>query len=51
MPASQKKAFSYDASQSWREIRMTPDIWLELELLRREAFGEPSQRIEKELMV
>ena len=38
------------AFQSWRGIRMTPDIWLELELLRREAFGEPSQRIEKELV-
>ncbi len=37
------------ASQSWRGIRMTPDIWWELELLRREAFGESSQVVEKEL--
>jgi hypothetical protein len=29
---------------------MTPDIWWELELLRREAFGEQNQRIEKELV-
>jgi transposase-like protein len=38
------------ASRSWRGIRMTPDIWLELELLKREIFGEPSQKIEKELV-
>jgi transposase-like protein len=38
------------ASRSWRGVRMTPDIWWELELLRREAFGEQSQRIEKELV-
>ena len=38
------------ASQSWRGIRMTPDIWLELELLRREVFGEQSQKIERELV-
>jgi transposase-like protein len=38
------------ASQSWRGVRMTPDIWWELELLRREAFGEQNQRIEKELV-
>jgi transposase-like protein len=35
-------------SQSWRGVRMTPDIWWELEVLKREAFGEQSQRIEKE---
>jgi hypothetical protein len=29
---------------------MTPEIWWELELLRREAFGEQNQRIEKELV-
>jgi len=29
---------------------MPPDIWFEIELLRREAFGEPSQMIEKELV-
>jgi len=38
------------ASRSWRGVRMTPDIWWELEVLRREAFGEQSQRIEKELV-
>jgi transposase-like protein len=38
------------ASQSWRSVRMTPDIWWELELLRREVFGEQSQRIERELV-
>jgi len=29
---------------------MTPDIWWELEMLRREAFGEQSQEIEEELV-
>jgi transposase-like protein len=38
------------ASQSWKGVRMPPDIWFEIELLRREAFGEPSQMIEKELV-
>ena len=38
------------ASQGWRGIRVSPDIWLELELLRRQAFGEQCQRIEKELV-
>jgi transposase-like protein len=38
------------ASQSWKGVRMPPDIWFEIELLRREAFGEPSQVIEKELV-
>ena len=38
------------ASRSWKGIRMPPDIWFEIELLRREAFGEPSQMIEKELV-
>ena len=38
------------ASQSSRGVRMTPDIWWELEVLRREAFGEQSRRIEKELV-
>jgi len=38
------------ASQSWKGIRMPPDIWFEIELLRREAFAEPSQRVEKELV-
>ena len=37
------------ASQSWKGVRMPPDIWFEIELLRREAFGEPGQMIEKEL--
>ena len=26
---------------------MPPDIWFEIEILRREASGEPSQRVEK----
>ena len=38
------------ASQSWKGVRMPPDIWFEIELLRREAFDEPSQMIEKELV-
>jgi putative transposase len=38
------------ASRTWQGIRMPPDIWFEIEFLRREAFGEPSQIIEKELM-
>ena len=38
------------ASRSWKGIRMPPDIWFEIEILRREAFGEPSQRVEKELV-
>jgi len=38
------------ASQSWKGVRMTPDIWWELEVLRKQAFGEQSQRLEKELV-
>lgn len=38
------------ASKTWRGVRMTPDIWLELELLRQEAFGERTQELEKELV-
>ena len=38
------------ASQSWKGVRMPPEIWFEMELLRREAFGEPGQRIGKELV-
>lgn len=38
------------ASQNWKGIRISPEIWLEIELLRREAFGEPSKIIEKELV-
>jgi putative transposase len=38
------------ASQSWKGVRMSPDIWFEIEILRREAFGELNQRIEKELV-
>ena len=38
------------ASRSWKGVRMPPDIWFEIELLRREAFGEPSQKLEKELV-
>jgi len=29
---------------------MTPDIWWELEVLRRQAFGEPNKTLEKELV-
>jgi transposase-like protein len=38
------------ASRTWKGVRMPPDIWFEIELLRREAFAEPSQRVEKELV-
>ena len=38
------------ASQSWKGVKMPTDVWFEIELLRREAFGEPSQVIEKELV-
>jgi transposase-like protein len=38
------------ASQGWKGVRMPPDIWFEIELLRQEAFREQSQRIEKELV-
>lgn len=38
------------ASRSWRGVRMPPDIWFEIELLRREALGEPYQKVEKELV-
>jgi len=38
------------ASRSWKGVRMPPDIWFEIELLRREAFAKMSQRVEKELV-
>ena len=38
------------ASKSWRGVRMTPDIWWELKVLRREASGNQRQAIEKELV-
>jgi transposase-like protein len=38
------------ASRSWKGVKMTPDIWWEVELLRQEAFGGQRQRIEKELV-
>jgi transposase-like protein len=41
------------ASQRWKGAKMTPDIWRELEVLRREAFGEQSSEAgerEKELV-
>jgi Transposase and inactivated derivatives len=37
------------ASQGWRGVKMPPDAWWEIEVLKRQAFGEQSQRIEKEL--
>lgn len=39
------------ASQSWKGVRMRPDIWLETELLRREAFGGGNRTVEEELLV
>jgi len=38
------------ASRSWKDIRVPPDIWFEIELLRREVFGERNQMVEKELV-
>jgi len=38
------------ASRSWRGVKMTPDISWELEALRRQAFGEQSKTIAKELV-
>ena len=38
------------ASKSWQGVRMTPDIWWELEVLRREAFGDQKQAVEKEVV-
>lgn len=38
------------ASRSWRGVEMTPDIWWGLEVLRREAFGEQTREIEKEVV-
>lgn len=38
------------ASRTWKGVKMTPDIWWELEVLRRQAFGEPSKALEKELV-
>ncbi|MBM3120460.1 MAG: IS256 family transposase [Chloroflexi bacterium] len=39
------------ASRSWHGVKMTPDIWWELEILRKEAFGEQSLIIEREAAV
>jgi len=39
-----------EASQSWKGIRISSEIWLEMELLTQEAFGEPSRMIEKKLV-
>ncbi len=36
------------ASRSWKGVKMTPDIWWELEVLRQQALREPKQQIEKE---
>ena len=41
---------SHKHARSWKDVRMPPDIWFEIELLRREAFGELSQSVEKELV-
>lgn len=37
-------------SRSWRGVRMTPDTWWELEVLRRGAFGEQPPAVARELM-
>ncbi len=37
------------ASKGWRGVKMTPDIWWELETLRQQAFGSQKQEIQKEL--
>ena len=36
------------AFRTWKGVQMTPDIWWELEVLRREAFGEASWAVEAE---
>ena len=33
------------ASQTRKGARMSPDVWLELEILRRESFGKPTQEL------
>ncbi|MFC1955013.1 hypothetical protein ACFLWZ_00485 [Chloroflexota bacterium] len=38
------------ALRGWKGVRMPCEIWFEIDLLRREGFGEPSQRVEKELV-
>lgn len=38
------------ASRRWKGVKMTPDIWWELEVLRREAFGESKAVVDKELV-
>ncbi len=39
---------SYVSDQ--KGVRMTPDIWWELEVLRRQALGEYQPQIDKELV-
>jgi len=46
------------ASRSWRGVKMTPDIWWELQVLRSQAFGEqqhqntaPPRNVDRELVV
>lgn len=38
------------ASKSWHGVRMTPDIWWELEALRRQTFGNQKQDLQKDLV-
>jgi len=39
------------ASQTWKGVKMTPDIWWELEVLRRQAFGKQQhQEVDRELV-
>ncbi|MBU2535021.1 MAG: hypothetical protein ABIK32_08325 [Chloroflexota bacterium] len=51
MPSELLYASLITASKIWRGLRLAPHIWWALEMLRREAFGEQGQRIEKELVV
>lgn len=38
------------ASRSWHGVRMTPEIWWELEVLKRQAFGNQRQEMQQELV-
>jgi hypothetical protein len=38
------------ASRTWRGVRITLDIWLELDMQKRQAFGGQVQKLEKELV-
>ena len=36
--------------QVWKGVRITLDIWLELDMQKRQAFGRQAQELEKELV-